>query len=76
MNYGELHIKIPELLAERGISGDRLCEDLNISPAAFSRYCRGDFRLLDARFLCKLCAYLHVAVNDLLEYIPPAGERR
>lgn len=76
MNYGELHVKIPALLAERGVSGDRLCKDLSISPAAFSRCCRGDFRLLDARFLCKLCTYLHVSVGDLLEYRPPAGEGR
>ena len=55
MNYGELHVKIPALLAERGVSGDRLCKDLSISPAVFNRCCRGDFRLLDARFLCKLC---------------------
>ena len=71
MDYGKLQFKLAEILAERGISKTRICKDLNISPRTFDRCCGGEFRLLDAHVLCKLCTYLHVAVNDLVVYIPP-----
>ena len=76
MDYGELHFKITEILEERGISKNRICGDLKIPRAIFNRYCRDDFRRIDVLLVRKLCAYLHVAVSDLIEYIPPEGEKR
>ena len=47
MDYGKLQFKLPEILAERGISNTRICKDLNISPRTFNRCCGGEFWLLD-----------------------------
>ena len=34
-----VHIKIMELLQERGISKNQICKDLNIPRGNFNRYC-------------------------------------
>jgi len=73
MNYGKLILDIDTLLAERGISKNRICKDLDIPRSNFNRYCRGDFQRLDAALLCKLCWYLKIDVSDLVKYSPPEG---
>ena len=35
-----IHIRINELLEEKGISKNRICKDLDIPRANFNRYCR------------------------------------
>ena len=68
MGYGTLHFRIEELLAEREISKNRLCRDLNIPRTNLNRYCRDDFQRLDAALICKLCWYLDVEVGELIVY--------
>lgn len=70
MNYGTLHLRINELLEERGISKNQLCRDLNIPRTNLNRYCRDDVSRLDTAFICKLCYYFNVTAGDLIEYTP------
>ena len=38
-----LHIRIQELLTEKGISKNRICKDLDLPRGNFNKYCRDDF---------------------------------
>lgn len=62
-----IHIRINELLEERGISKNRICKDLDIPRANFNRYCRDEFQRIDANLILKLCKYLNCGIADLLE---------
>ena len=57
-----LHIRITELLQERGISKTRICKALDSN-----RYCRDEFQRVDANLIIKLCKYLDCTVGDLFE---------
>lgn len=67
-NYGSIHLRIEELLKEKGISKNKICKDLDIPRTNFNRYCRGDFQRIDANLLCKLLTYLDCTPNDLIEH--------
>lgn len=71
MEFGELNMKLKDIMTERGISKNRICKDLDIPRQNFNRYYRNEFQRIDSLFLCKLCSYLKVGVGDLVEYIPP-----
>ena len=62
-----VHLKIVELLHERGISKNQICKDLNIPRGNFNRYCRDEFQRIDANLLLKLCKYFDCEIEDLLE---------
>lgn len=62
-----VHLKIMELLHERGISKNQICKDLNIPRGNFNRYCRDEFQRIDANLLLKLCKYFDCGIEDLLE---------
>lgn len=62
-----VHIKIMELLQERGISKNQICKDLNIPRGNFNKYCRDEFQRIDANLLLKLCKYFNCEIEDLLE---------
>lgn len=64
-----LHMRINELLEERGISKNRICKDLDIPRTNFNKYCRDECQRLDTNFICKLCGYFDCGIADLLEYI-------
>lgn len=71
MNFGSLHLRINELLEEKGISKNQICKDLNIPRTNFNRYCRDDFQRLDVGLICKICYYLDVDIDALIEYQRP-----
>lgn len=70
MNYGTLHLNIEQILAEKGISKNQICKDLDIPRGNFNRYCRDSFQRIDANLICKLISYLDIEVGDLIEYRP------
>lgn len=61
-----IHMRIVELLTERGISKNRICKDLDIPRGNFNRYCRDEFQRIDANLVVKLCNYLECDIKDLL----------
>lgn len=62
-----LHIRIIDLLEEKGISKNRICKDLDLPRGNFNRYCRDDFQRVDANLIIKLCEYFDCDVGDLFE---------
>ena len=73
MDYGTLHLNIEKILAEKGISKNQICKDLDIPRGNFNRYCRDSFQRIDANLMCKLCSYLDVGIGELLEYKKPSN---
>jgi putative transcriptional regulator len=61
-----IHMRIEELLKERGISKNQICKDLDIPRGNFNRYCRDQFQRIDANLVVKLCGYLNCDIQDLL----------
>ncbi len=68
MNYGSLHLNIEEILAQKGISKNKVCKDLDIPRSNFNRYCRDEFQRLDVGLICKLLWYLNIDIHELIEY--------
>ena len=62
-----IHIRIDELLKERGLSRNRICKDLDLPRGNFNKYCRDDFQRIDAKLLLRLCRYFDCEIADLLE---------
>jgi DNA-binding Xre family transcriptional regulator len=62
-----IHIRIVELLKEKGISKNRICKDLELQRGNFNRYCRDDFQRIDASLIIRLCRYFNCEIKDLLE---------
>lgn len=62
-----LHIRIEELLQDRGISKTKICKALDLQRGNFNRYCRDDFQRIDANLIIKLCDYFSCDINELLE---------
>ncbi len=54
MNYGSLTLNIEQILEEKGISKNKICKDLDIPRANFSRYCSNQFQRVDVGLICKL----------------------
>ena len=62
-----VHIRIPELLKEKGISKNKLCKDLNMQRSNLNKYCNDKFLRIDAALIIKLCDYFQCEISDLLE---------
>lgn len=71
MNYGSLHLRIDEILHQKGISKNQICKDLDIPRTNFNKYCRDAVTRLDTGLLCKLCYYLEIEPGDLIVYTGP-----
>lgn len=71
MEYGNLHLRINEILGEKGISKNKICKDLDIPRTNFNKYCRDGGSRFDTGLICKLCWYLHIGVGELIEYKRP-----
>lgn len=62
-----LHIRIKELLEEKGISKTKLCKDLDMQFGNFNKYYNDKFQRIDANLIIKLCDYFQCEISDLLE---------
>lgn len=71
MDYGSIYFRIEELLEEKGISKNQICKDLDIKRSNFNRYCKDENSRYDPNFICKLCYYLGVELNEIMEYRRP-----
>ena len=64
-----IHLRINELLSEKGLSKNRICKDLDIPRGNFNRYCRDEFQRIDTNLLLKLCNYFNCTISELIEII-------
>ena len=73
-----IHIRIPELLEKNVVSKTRLCKDLDLQHGNLNKYCRDDFKRIDAALIIKLCDYFNCGISDLLEIreVPDSKKER
>lgn len=62
-----IHIRITELLEEKGISKNKICRDLELPRGNFNRYCKDEFQRIDTKLVYNLCKYLDCTLGDLLK---------
>lgn len=62
-----LHLRLQELLTEKGISRTKLCRELNLQRTNVNKYYRDEFQRIDANLIVRLCEYLNCDIADLLE---------
>ena len=48
-----IHLRITELLKEKGISKNRICKDLDIPSGNFKLYCRDELHRIDSNMIIK-----------------------
>lgn len=64
-----IHLRINELLLEKGISKNQICKDLDLPRGNFNRYCRDEFKRIDANLILKLCHYFNCKIDELIEIV-------
>ena len=72
VQYGEIHVKLAELMKSRKISRNRLHTLTGIKYDVIDRYYKADHvEMVDLDFLAKVCFVLNCRIEDLLEYNAP-----
>ena len=71
MEYGNLHMRINEILQEKGISKNKICRNLDIPRSNFNKYYHDGVSRFVTGLMCKLCWYLNIEVGELIEYKRP-----
>lgn len=71
MKYGEIHIRIEELIERAGISKTKLGQQAQLQHSQVSGYCRDTVTRFDRDVLARICTVLNCSVGELLEFIPP-----
>lgn len=70
--YGSVRVKLAELLAERGITRNRLHMLTGVKNDVIDRYYKAEnVMMVDLDFLAKVCFVLDCTIDDLLEYQKP-----
>lgn len=75
-DFGKIVLHIEALLKDKGISKNQVCKDLDIPRTNFNRYCRDQFQRIDSGLICRLCWYLGIKIEDIMEYVPPENGTR
>lgn len=74
-NYGYVKIKLAELIAEAGISKNKLSHLAEMQRSQINSYCKNDISRLDIAVLARICSTLDCKIEDLLEYVPDDEEK-
>lgn len=69
-DYGQLKIRLSELIAEKGLNRNQVSLKAAMSWKQVDRYCDNDISRLDVFVLCKLCTVLECSIHDLLVFLP------
>lgn len=72
VEYGHIHIKLAELMAEQNISINKLAFRSEMQRTQLKAYIRNDVQRLDISVLARLCYALECNLEDIVEYIPPS----
>lgn len=73
-SHGTIRIKLNELLAESGMSKNKLSHRAEMQRTQINNFCNNKITRLDTDVLARLCAALDCKISDLLEYIPPENK--
>ena len=69
-DYGFIKIKLAELIAEKGISKNKLSHRAEMQRTQINQYCNGEITRLDTAVLARLCTALECRTEDILESVP------
>lgn len=62
-----IYIDLENLLKERGISKNKICENCRLQRTQLNNYCQNKVSRIDLNTLAKLCEYLDCTPNDILK---------
>ena len=65
---GCVEIKLGALLANRGISKNKVCKYCDMQRTQLNKYINNQMERVDLAVLARLCEYLDCDVSDILEY--------
>lgn len=69
-DYGHIHIRLDELIRQKGISKNKLSHRAEMQRTQVNRFCNNDITRLDTGVLARLCSTLDCDIGDLLEFVP------
>jgi putative transcriptional regulator len=69
--YGTVRIKLNELIAQAGISKNKLSHKAEMQRSQINNYCNNRITRLDIDVLARICTVLNCSISDLLEFVPP-----
>lgn len=69
-DYGHIRIKLAELIAEKGISKNKLSHKAEMQRSQINQYCNEEITRLDTAVLARICSALECRIEDLLEFVP------
>ncbi len=69
--YGTVRIKLNELIAQAGISKNKLSYKAEMQRSQINNYCNNRITRLDIDVLARICTVLNCSISDLLEFVPP-----
>ena len=72
--FGKINVRLDALLAESGLSKNKLCQRAEMQRTQLNRYCANMVTRLDTDVLARLCTVLHCGVGELLEFVPPEDD--
>ena len=71
MKYGNVKIKLDELIKNAGISKNKLSQRAEMQRTQINKYCNNEITRLDVDVIARICTALDCRIEDLLEFIPP-----
>ena len=69
-DYGHIHIRLDELIRQKGISKNKLSHRAEMQRTQVNRFCNNEITMLDTGVLARLCTTLDCSIGDLLEFVP------
>jgi len=72
--YGQIRIKLDELLKKKGMSKNKLSHRAEMQRTQINNYCNNKITRLDTDVLARICTVLECGIEDLIEFIPPTKE--
>lgn len=70
-DYGNIHIKLDEIMKTKGISMNQLSFRTEMQRTQLRNYRDNKIQRLDIDILKRICYVLECDLHDLIEYIPP-----
>ena len=62
-----VYMDLENLLKEKNISKNKLCEACNLQRTQLNNYCKNKVSRIDFTILAKLCEFLDCTPNDILK---------
>ncbi len=73
--FGSIRIKLDDLIKQKGISKNKLCQRAELQHTQLNHFCRNEITRLDTDVLARICTALDCKIEDLLEFVPPQEDQ-